>query len=381
LIHPRYRVSKKKNPESFTAASMPTEEQIQQAGDFQSLSPISNPDSRERCEAGIVSDPIPSEIPDMEPRPCLKSERAKCVITLPSGHYSVSIDPKNKVGDSYPSYRLARILAESGPEPKKSQHRVLVHQDDERKSEISRTKEAIGQAQEIKNHIDAAYDWQNRALRTYEWVYNTCAPGSIFTPPDQIKTSAVGYYEPSNAREISAFSSSSASETPRKIDMPTDQGKEDDPFITPPNKCPRPPKSTPKLPLPNCLLPDGALTLRKRRQNRHLSPCAYRSRKEADILFNALQEEVRVPKKPFRRITEPETDLERLDRLFNTANLDNTRHDMIAHLGLSEDASSEELIFDFDETINSSLINAKGGNDGFFKDAKDMLRRMNGEEA
>jgi hypothetical protein len=343
---------------------MPAREQIQQAGGFQSPSSASKTESRERCVAGTVSGPIPSDIPNMEPHS--KSRLSKGVVTSP-------IEPKNQLDDSNLPHPSVGNLAESGPEPIQQTNRILIHQGDGRNSEISRTKQTIGRAQECKNKIDAAYSRQMRALRTYEWVCNTYASGSIFTPPAQIQSSAVGYYEPLNGGEVSAFSSSS--ETPRKSDLPKDEGKEDDPFNPPPNKCPRPPRSTPKPPLPRSLVPDAALTLIERRRVRQLSPCAYRSRKEADILFDALQEEVRVTKQPLRQSTEPETDMERLDRLFNTAKMEDPSHDMISHLGLPKDESSDELLFDFDETINSRLANVKGGNDGFFKDAKYFLGR------
>ena len=308
---------------------MPTEEQIQQAGGFQTPSSSSKTESRERGLAGIASGPILSDIPNMESDP--KFRPSKGVITSPQDHSFVPIEPKNKLGNSNLPHKSVGVSAESVPEPTTRPNRILIHQDDGRKSEISRTKEAIPQAQERKNKIDAAYNRENRTLRTYEWVCNTYAWGSTFTPPAQIKSSIIGYHEPVNGRELSAFSSSSsASETPRKSNLPNDKGKEDDPFNTPPNKYPRPRRSTPKLPLPSSLLP-GAMALVKRRRNRQLSPCAYRSRKEADILFNALQQEVRVPEQPLRRRTEPETDLERLDRLFNTANIDDASHDMISH--------------------------------------------------
>jgi hypothetical protein len=373
LIYPRYQVSSKKDPESFTAASMPTREQIQQAGGFQIPSSTSKTESRERCVAGTVSGPISSDIPNMEPHS--KSPLSKGVITSPLDHSSVPIEPKNKLDDSDLPHPSVGNLAESGPEPTQQTNRILIHQGDGRKSETSRTKQTVSQAQECKNKIDAAYSRQMRALRTYEWVCNTYASGSIFTPPAQIKSSAVGYYEPLNGGEVSAFSSSSASETPRKSDLPKVDGKEDDPFNPTPDKCPRPPRSTLKPPLPHSLVADAALALVERRRVQQLSPCAYRSRKEADILFNALQGEVRVTEQPLRRTTEPETDMERLDRLFNTAKMEDPSHDMISHLCLPKDESSDELLFDFDETINSRLANVKGGNDGFFKDAKYFLGR------
>jgi hypothetical protein len=352
---------------------MPTDERIRQAGGFQTPSSPSTIESRGQGVVGIKSGLISSAIGNMEP--CAEFVLSKGLSASPLDHPSVPIEPKDELGGHNLPKHAVNISAESSLEPPKETDRILPHLDQEWISEASRTEAATAQAKEFKRQVDAAYNRQIRALRTYNWISNTYASGSIFTPPGQIKSSGVDFREIGNGGEVSAFSDFSTPETPCERGVPNNGGREEDPFNTPPNRSPPSPRSTPKSLLPRSLMPDGALVRVKKRRDRQLSPCAYRGRKEADLLFNALQHEVSVNQQPLRRSQEPETELEHLDRLFNTANIDDTSHSMASHLGISKNSGFEDLIDGFDARTDSILANVKGGNDGFTKDADALLGR------
>jgi hypothetical protein len=149
------------------------------------------------------------------------------------------------------------------------------------------------EAAELEQRADAAYFAQVVALRTADWVGRTCRIESPVTPLGQIKSSEVGV----NGEYDGGFSGFSALYAVRqapsdKVSLNDDGGVEDDPFETPGERSSLPPQTRLDPPVSRPLIPESSVARRARRRGRHLSPCAYRSRSEADFLFQALQHEV-----------------------------------------------------------------------------------------
>lgn len=355
----------------------PTDEQVRRMGGFQTPSLTSTIEPYWGGYVGIVSSPSLSAIPNME-IPRSEFVQSKGVSTSPSKLSFVPIAPNDEVGSPDLPEQAGSISVELGVygnegKPPKEIDGMMPHHDSEWITEVSWTEQDKLEAAELEKRADAAFIAQMSALRTYNWVSNTHGLGSSITPPGQIQSSVIDRGE---IAQDGGYGGSSTSETPSETHVSNDEGRvEEDPFETPPYKRSPPPKGTLSRPLARSFMPDSSTMWIARRRDRQLLPCAYRSRTEAGLLFNALQHEVRINEQPHRRSSEPETESEHFSRLFKTPHIDGTKHDRITLLGILKILCFDDLLNHFDTTIDEILEDVKAANERYFNHAKGVLIR------
>ena len=317
----------------------------------------------------------PSDISKTElPRPgFVRSEMVSAL--LPNDPF-VPICPDNKFDKPQLSMKSSSILGETvqdNENPSKEISGKMLQDDDDWVTEVSWSEGDIHQAIELEQQVDAAYVAQMAALRTCNWVGYTRDLRLSATPPGQIRPWGVGKDECGQDSGFSGFSGSIS--RLNGVGTWMDEGRPQDPFITSPNKSSLPPQAEYVLPDTRPFVPRSSPARRARWRNRQLSPCAYRSRTEADLLLNALQYEVSMNEKCHRRSSEPEAESEHLACLFKASDTDGSRHDIAAKPDISRSLNLNAILSQFDLTTSKILEDVKAANERFFSHIKAFLGR------
>ncbi len=312
-LHP----TSKESGGHLTVSMQPTEEQIRQTGGFQTPSLTSPTEKGVESNGGFTSSPVASNgSNDL----LAEYARSRAVSRSPLKR---SLMPQFS-NDRPDNYRLrdrsGSLLSEQRPvlelneeQSNETSKAMLVYEDDW-VTEVSLTEEETLQAADLERQTNEAVMGQMAALRTYDWVSNTFGRGSSITPPLQMLSASVAGDE-EHKSVSSDFASSENAWIDKKLQDNDKNGE--NPFQTPLNKRSSH-RTTFDLPIERSFSPDSSVVVMATARDRQLSPCAYRSRIEADLLFNSLQQEVSTKQEPLKRSNEPETECEYLSRLSET---------------------------------------------------------------
>ena len=356
--HPKFKESG-----GFLADSMqPTEEQVRQAGNFQT------PSSTSTAEEAVKSngDFIRSSILSNDSNDLVELAQSKLVSALSlkrsrmqhlSNYHPNSTQFRDRSGSFASEQRSA--LEDNEQRSNEMSRDTLLYEGDW-VTEISLTEEETLQAAELERQANEVGLTQVAALRTCDWVGNTVGRGSSTTPPSQIYSSSID----GDDEYKSAFSDFTSSEGAWAHEgTQNDDGIREDPFQTTPNK-----RSSPRTicdpPPDRSSAPDSSVVVMATPRDRQLSPCAYRSRIEGDLLFNSLRHEVSTNKEPLRRSNEPETESEYLSRLYETSH---GQQDDVIPLGMSKTPEIDALMTCFDATTDDIIQNVNIAVGSFIK--------------
>jgi hypothetical protein len=153
-------------------------------------------------------------------------------------------------------------------------------------------------------------------------------------------------------------------------------GLEENPFETPGNLSHLHPQRRLGSLLSRPLILGSSAARRVRRRGRHLSPCAYRSRSDADFPFEALRHEISINGEPHARsLCGSEGDSDYLRRLFENPYIGHTPKDIAYFWETSKISGLNTLLHEFDATTNEILHNVKAANERFCIHAKVLWER------
>lgn len=346
----------------------PTSEQIHGAGGFQKTSSAST------VESGVATGELmnrarPSDITSLG-----KSRQPAVSSKLESNSQNKdSLLPVDDVNKAAPG-KQSHIPMESDPfghalrgDAEVTNSRIF-QQQNEWITEISWTREDIQEAERLEQEADAAYFSRMTALRTAAWVRHTSVLVAPLTPLGQIRVAKAG----SEIGKEDRFSGFSGMREERE-ERWSGTDVVDDPFETPPDKFSLPPQTTLELPTSHPSIPRSSAVKGMTYRDRPLSPCAYRGKNRADLLFNALHHEVSTNTQPNLSMEEPVVKSEFLSRHFESLSLDNGRMDIVMLSDTLMKSGLYTLLHDFESTTDGILDEVKAANERFFHHTKAFL--------
>jgi hypothetical protein len=250
-----------------------------------------------------------------------------------------------------------------------------MHQhEDDWVTEVSWTDDIILQAAELEKQADAAYIAQMAALQRSSWTGHACGRGCSVTPAAQIQSSHFEEYETEKYGAFSGFSASNEV-VAKKKSWQRDNVTNQDPFKTPASKRILTPRASSDLPPIRSLRNSSAKWIIRHRDP-PLSPCAYRGRVEADLLFNELQREVITNGQPHsRNVLHSGSESKYHFRLSNTADLGQARSDMTLSYDIRRHPELDALLGEFDSKTTEILEHVKAANELSFIHAQALLKR------
>ncbi|KAF7506059.1 hypothetical protein GJ744_012306 [Endocarpon pusillum] len=332
----------------------PTEEQVRQAGGFQTPSLTSAAEKAVESKDGFTGSSIPSN----DSNDLMKAAQPKLVSASSSKRSRMLHLPNDHPNSTQLQDRSDSCASEEFPALEDNEERsdemsrgILLYEGDWI-TELSLTEEETLQAAESERQANEVALTQTAARRTYDWVSNTFERGSCLTPPSQILSSPIDGDETYKSA-LSVFTSSGSAWSDGG--MQNDDGIREDPFQTPPNKRSSPRTTFDPL-LDRSFAPDSSVAGMATPRDTQSSPCAYRSRIEAELLFNSLQHEVSTNHEPLRRSDEPETECEYFSRLYESRH---GEQDDVTLLGTPKMLGFDALMTCFDATTDEIIQNVK----------------------
>ncbi|ERF72036.1 hypothetical protein EPUS_04954 [Endocarpon pusillum Z07020] len=344
---------KSKERGGFLADSMdPTEEKVRQAGGFRTPSLTSATEKAVESNGGFMGSSIPSH----DANDLVKLAQSKLVsASSPKRsrmlHLSNDHPNSTQLQDRSGSFASEQCPAlEDNEERSNEMSRDILWYEGDWITELSLTEEETLQAAESERQANEVALTQMAALRTYDWVGNTFERGSSITPPLQIQSSIHDDDEYKSAFRVFTSSESAWSDEGMQND-----GSREDPFQTPPNKRSSPRTTFDPL-LDRSFATESSVAEIATPRDRQSSPCAYRGRIEANLLFNSLQHEVSTNQEPLRRSNEPETECEYFSRLYETPQ---GEQDDDTPWGTPKMLGFDALMACFDATTDDIIQNVK----------------------
>lgn len=370
--HPRTKAEYLKTFSSIIIP--PTSEQIHLAGGPQTTTSASTVESG-AANGDLLNRAIPSGITSLED-PSLQIVSSNLEPPFKSKSSVWRIDEMNK--DK--SEQLVQVPMKSDS----SGHGVhgageatdsrIFRQQNEWITEISWTKEDIEEAERLEQEADAAYFSRMTALRTAAWVRHTNVLMPALTPLGQIQPSKTD----SEIGKEDKFTGFSGLKGEREERWSGADIADDDPFEPPPDNYSLLPQRRPDLPASRPSIPSSSAIKVMTYRDRPLSPCAYRGKIQADLLFNALHHEISTNTQPDRSMNEPGLESEFLPRHSESLSLDNGRIDIVM---LPETLRNSELytvLHDFESITDGILGEVKAANERFFHHTKAFLGNKHG---